>query len=176
MRKLMVFVGNPPMPVFMLWRKALSQSTEGIFLLFVIASVVADSAHNHALTYSWIDVTLAMMAAVQIRRYYKRQREIYLSVYENKFAQLKRYLEMPEYFKDSRIQEIARMAATARDGGQLPGFTASLASKNYLRLDDIAQRMTRAGANKWYYLDTFFLLCILSYAVSSIWSIVKNYL
>lgn len=176
LRKLTVFVGNPPMPIFMLWRKALSQSTEGIFFLFVLASVGAESAHNHALTYSWTDVTLAVITALQIRRYYKRHREIYLSVYENKFAQIKRYLEMPEYFKDSRVQEIARMAATAREGGQLSGFTASLASKSYIRLDDIAQRMTKAGAKKWYYLDTFILLCILGYAVSSIWLIAKNYL
>ena len=164
------------MPIFMLWRKAMAQSTEGLFLLFLLTSVWINSMHNNTLTYSWMDVLLAIFMVLQIRRYYYRHRQIYLCVYHNKVQQLKRYLATPEYFKDSKIQNIIHMATRAKANGQLTGFAASLASVSYNRLDRVAQKMVIKGGKKWYYLDTFILISIVIYAITTIWLIAKDLL
>ena len=164
------------MPLFKLWRKAMSQSTEGLFLLFLLTSVWINSMHNNALTYSWLDVLLTIFMALHIRRYYYRHKQIYLCVYHNKVQQINRYLATPEYFKDSKIQEIIQLANKAIAQGHLSGLAASLASISYSRLDGVAAKMIKSGARKWYYLDTFILLSIVLYAITTIWLIAKDLL
>lgn len=68
MKKIVVLWGNPPKPVFMLWRKAMSQSTEGLFLLFIVTSVLVNSVRNSALTYSWIDILLVVITILKSER------------------------------------------------------------------------------------------------------------
>lgn len=99
MRNLRVFFGNPPIPIIKLWKNALSQSTEGIFLLYLITSIVVESVRNNSLTYSWIEVFLMVITASTIRRYYKRHRYIYLMVFDNMAQRLERYMAMP-YMED----------------------------------------------------------------------------
>ncbi len=106
MKKIVVLWGNPPKPVFMLWRKAMSQSTEGLFLLFIVTSVLVNSVRNSALTYSWIDILLVVITILQIKRYYKRHKQLYLSVYQNKVQHIKRYLDTPELIPNSRGNKI----------------------------------------------------------------------
>ncbi|MCR5756910.1 MAG: hypothetical protein K6F95_03275 [Selenomonas sp.] len=158
----------------MLWRKALAQSTEGLFLLFLFTSVWINSLRHSALTYSWLDILLAVFMLLQIRRYYQHHKQLYLAIYQRKVQQLKRYLATPEHFQDSKIQEIIKIAATARARGQLAGFAASLASVSYNRLDAITQRMVHANEKRWYYLDTLILLSIVTYAVITIWMLIRD--
>jgi len=177
MKKIVLLWGkNPPMPVFMLWRKAIAQSTEGLFLFFLLTSVWINSIRHNALTYSWLDILLVIFMVLQIRRYYHHHKQIYLCIYENKVQQIKRYLAAPEYFKDRKIQDMIKMAATAKAHGHFSGFAASLASVSFNRLEAISQKMVYPHEKKWYYLDTVILLSIVIYAITTIWLISKDLL
>ena len=99
MRNIKIFVGNPPVPVIKLWKNAMAQSTEGIFLLYLITSVIVESVRNNRLTYSWIEIILMVFTVGSIRQYYKRHKQIYLMVFDNMKYRLERYMATPSYFE-----------------------------------------------------------------------------
>jgi hypothetical protein len=175
LRNLRVFFGNPPIPIIKLWKNALSQSTEGIFLLYLITSIVVESVRNNSLTYSWIEVFLMVITASTIRRYYKRHRYIYLMVFDNMAQRLERYMAMP-YMEDETKKEIRQCAIQARNGGHLLGYTAYLASQKYTRLEQMSQKIIETAGKKSGYWDTFVLVCIISYAIVTIGTMVKDFL
>lgn len=76
MRNIKIFLGSPPIPVIKLWRNAFSQSTEGIFLLYLITTIVVNSVRNNSLTYSWIEIFLMIITIGTIRNYYIRHKRI----------------------------------------------------------------------------------------------------
>lgn len=98
-------------------------STEGIFLLYLITSVIVESVRNNRLTYSWIEIILMVFTVGSIRQYYKRHKQIYLMVFDNMKYRLERYMATPAYFDNKNIQKLARQAIQARNEGHLPGFT-----------------------------------------------------
>ena len=168
MKNIRVFVGNPPVPVIKLWKNAMAQSTEGIFLLYLITSVIVESVRNNSLTYSWVEIILMVITVGSIRQYYKRHKQIYLMVFDNMKYRLERYMATPAYFDNKNIQELARQAIQARNEGHLPGFTAYLSSMAYSRLDQLSQKIVEAAGSKARYWDTFVLVCIVTYAIVTI--------
>ena len=176
MRNLRVFIGNPPVPIIKLWKNAMAQSTEGIFLLYLITSVIVESVRNNRLTYSWIEIILMVFTVGSIRHYYKRHKQIYLMVFDNMKYRLERYMATPAYFENKNIQELARQAIQARNEGHLPGFTAYLSSMAYSRLDQLSQKIVEAAGSKARYWDTFVLVCIVTYAIVTIGIMVRDFL
>ncbi|TYZ20223.1 hypothetical protein FZ040_12310 [Selenomonas ruminis] len=176
MRNIRLFLGNPPIPVIKLWKNALAQSTEGIFLLYLITSIIVESVRHNGLTYSWIEVFLIVITMGTIRRYYIRHKRIYLMVFYNMTHRLERYMSTPAYFDNQNIQELARQAIQARNEGHLPGFTAYLSSITYSRLEQLSQKIVDAAGNKARYWDTFILVCIVSYAIVTIGIMVKDFI
>ena len=176
MRNIRIFWGRPPIPVIKLWKNALAQSTEGIFLLYLITSVVVESVRHNSLTYSWIEVLLVVLTMGTIRQYYIRHKIIYLMVFDNVQHRLERYMAAPANFADEKIQMITRQAIQARNEGHLPGFTAYLSSVDYSRLERMSQKIIEAAGGKGRYWDTFVLICIVSYAIVTIGTMVKDFL
>lgn len=179
MKSIKIFFGNPPIPVIKLWKNALAQSTEGIFLLYLITSVIVESVRNNSLTYSWVEIILMVITVGSIRQYYKRHKQIYLMVFDNMKYRLERYMATPAYpayFDNKNIQELARQAIQARNEGHLPGFTAYLSSMAYSRLDQLSQKIVEAAGSKARYWDTFVLVCIVIYAIVTIGIMVRDFL
>ena len=176
MKNIKIFLGNPPIPVIKLWRNAFAQSTEGIFLLYLITSIVVESVRNNNLTYSWIEIFLMVITMGTIRNYYIRHKRIYLIVFYNVAHRLERYMSTPSYFDNKNIQELARQAIQARNEGHLPGFTAYLSSMTYSRLEQLSQKIVEAAGSKARYWDTFVLVCIVTYAIVTIGIMVRDFL
>lgn len=175
MRNLRVFIGNPPVPIIKLWKNALAQSTEGIFLLYLITSIVVESVRNNSLTYSWLEIFLMVINASTIRRYYKRHKYIYMMVFYEMIDRLEKYMAMPS-MEDETKKEIRQCAIQARNGGHLMGYTAYLASQNYTRLEKISQKIIETAGKKSRYWDTFVLVGIIFYAIVTIGTMVREFL
>ncbi|SHK90530.1 hypothetical protein SAMN05216582_12348 [Selenomonas ruminantium] len=176
MKNIRIFFGNPPVPVVKLWRNAFAQSTEGIFLLYLITSVIVESVRNNSLTYSWIEILLMVVTMGTIRRYYIRHKRIYLMVFENVWHRLNRYMAAPSDAVDKKIQALTDQALEARRNGHLPGFAAYLSSADYTRLESISQKIVETAGSKGRYWDTFILICIVSYAIVTIGTMIKDML